>query len=220
MLDQTNLTRLWEAANLAGSGHRLEAAPLCRRVLASEPTNLVALLWLGYSSPSQLECEEALDRAFQLYPQHPAVLQAVDWYNTHFIEKPQPLAVIASAPESDEPAHHNILHRPVGEAVPDSLNFFMSQAGGMIIGSTIFLAVNLFIFLNYTFLRGISWTPFGLPRIFYALLALGIAVIAAAFLVYSIRDVMTPPVKAHGYISNRRVIKRQVKNETGLTTDF
>lgn len=222
MPDPTTITRLREATTLASGGRRLEAALLCRRVLANEPDNLLALLWLSYTSPAQLESEEAIARAYQLQPQHPAVLQALNWYNTHFMEIPQgTTSAAANNPETNgQTPPANIMHTPVGEAVPDSLNFFMSQAGGMIIGSTIFLVINLFVFLNYTFLRGINWTPFGLPRIFYALLALGIALIAGAFLVYSIRDVLTPPVKAHGFISNRRVIRRQKKSETGLTTDF
>lgn len=221
MTDAMTLTRLQEAAQLAHSGRRLEAAPLCRRVLAAEPDNLTALLWLGYCSPSQLESEEAIDKAYQLQPQHPAVLKAVDWYNNHFIDQPAAPPVMPGTPETEEEqAKQNIMHTPVGPAVADSQNFFMSQVGGMIIGSTFFLVVNLFVFLNYTFLRGISWTPFGMPRLFWALVALGIALIAAAFLVFSVRDALTPPVKAHGYISNRKIIKRQVKSETGMTTDF
>ena len=222
MPEQSTLSKIQEAASLTRNGHRLAAAPYCRQVLATEPDNLAALLWLGYTSPSQVESEEAIDRAYQLQPEHAAVLQAVNWYNTHFMETPQvadPESATNPETEGTKPAA-NVMHTPLGEPVPDSLNFFMSQTGGLIVGSSIFLVGNLFVFLNYTFLRGINWTPFGLPRIFYAILALGIAMIAAAFLVYAIRDILTPPVKAHGFISNRRVVKRQVKSEAGSTMDF
>lgn len=229
MPGQNTNAQLQQAAILATGGNRHEAAALCRQVLAAEPDNLTALLWLSYSSPAQLESEAAIARAYDQYPQHPVVLQAVNWYNTHFIEQPQefpglnPEATPPSAgPETAGPPQpvHNIMHTPVGEAIPDSLNFFMSQAGSMVIGSTIFLVTNLFIFLNYTFIRGINWTPFGLPRLFYAIVALVIALLAGGFLVYSIRDILTPPVKAHGFISNRRVIRRQVKTDAGPTSDL
>jgi hypothetical protein len=227
MPDQATITRIQQAAILAEADKRLEAAPFARRVLASDPENLAALLWLGYTSPTQLESEEAIAKAYELHPQHPAVLKAVDWYNTYFIDAPaKPAVPSPGAPritlETPEPESKkaNAMHTPVGEAIPDASNFFMSQAGSMVIGSTIVLVVNLAIFLNYTFLRGINWTPFGLPRIFYALLAAGLALIAAGFLFYSVRDVMTPPVKAHGFINNRREIRRKVKSETGTSYDL
>jgi hypothetical protein len=227
MPDPATVTRLQQATQLANADKRLEAAPLARQVLATEPNNLPALLWLGYTSPTQVESEEAIARAYELQPQHPAVLKAVDWYNTYFMDAPAAASVPAAGAPKVEVANpgptgqkEHIMHTPVGEPVPDAANFFMSQAGGMVVGSTIVLVVNLAIFLNYTFLRGINWTPFGLPRIIYAILALGLALIAAGFLFYSIRDVLTPPVKAHGFISNRREIRRKVKSESGVTFDM
>jgi hypothetical protein len=227
MPDQTTVTRIQQAALLAEADKRLEAAPFARRVLATDPENLAALLWLGYTSPTQLESEEAIARAYELHPQHPAVLKAVDWYNTYFIDGPAKPAVpspgapgITLETSGSESKKSNIMHTPVGEAIPDASNFFMSQTGSMVIGSTVVLVVNLAVFLNYTFLRGINWTPFGLPRTFFALLALGLALIAAGFLFYSVRDVMTPPVKAHGFINNRREIRRRVKSETGAGYDL
>ena len=227
MPDPATVTRLQQAAELASADKRLEAAPFARQVLANDPDNLSALLWLGYTSPTQVESEEAIARAYELQPQHPAVLKAVDWYNTYFIDDQAPPAVPNApahkvepeAPGPTGPKEH-VMHTPVGEPVPDAANFFMSQAGSMVIGSTVVLVVNLAIFLNYTFLRGINWTPFGLPRIVYAILALGLALIAAGFLFYSVRDVFTPPVKAHGFISNRREIRRKVKSEGGTSYDL
>lgn len=226
MPDPATVTRLHQAAALTAANKRLEAAPLARQVLAGDPDNLAALLWLGYTSPTQVEAEEAIGRAYDLHPQHPAVLKAVDWYNTFFMDAPAPAPVPGANGHQAEPENSlppqkdQMMHTPVGEAVPDAANFFMSQAGSMVIGSTIVMVVNLGIFLNYTFLRGINWTPFGLPRIFYALLALGLALIAAAFLFYSVRDVLTPPVKAHGFISNRKEIRKRVKSDSGATYDI
>jgi hypothetical protein len=233
MLEQTKIAQLRQAAALAGDGNRPEAAALCRRVLAAEPNNLAALLWLTYSSPVQLESEEAVARAYDQHPHHPAVLQAVDWYNTYFVDVVWDMSPNASSlalkpappltgPETGQPASpsQTVMHTPVGEPILDSPNFFASQTGSLVIGSTIFLVVNLFIFLNYTFIRGINWTPFGLPRLFYAFVALVIVLLAGAFLIYTIRDVLTPPIKAHGFISNRRIIRRQVKSEAGQTSEF
>jgi hypothetical protein len=227
MLEQTKIAQLHQAAALAEGGNRPEAAALCRRVLAADPNNLAALLWLTYSSPVQLESEEAVARAYDQHPQHPAVLQAVEWYNTYFIDLPADMSSTPAAstptatstgPEASQP--QPVMHTPVGESILDSPNFFASQTGSLVIGSTIFLVVNLFIFLNYTFIRGLNWTPFGLPRLFYAFLALLIALLAGGFLVYTIRDILTPPIKAHGFISNLRIIRRQVKSEAGQTSEF
>ncbi|MBN9392419.1 MAG: hypothetical protein J0I20_30575 [Chloroflexi bacterium] len=229
MPDQATITRIHQAAILAEADKRLEAAPFARRVLANDPENLAALLWLGYTSPTQLESEEAIAKAYDLHPQHPAVLKAVEWYNNYFIDAPAKPAVPSNSTaritlETPEPESSskkaNVMHTPVGEAVPDAANFFMSQAGSMVIGSTVVLVANLATFLNYTVLHVIRWTPFGAPRIFFALVALGLALIAAAFLFYSVRDVLTPPVKAHGFINNRREIKRRVKSETGTSYDL
>ncbi len=227
MPDPATTTRVQQAAELANADKRLEAAPFARQVLANDPDNLPALLWLGYTSPTQVESEEAIARAYDLHPRHPAVLKAVDWYNTYFMDAPgTPPVPKATAlkvePENPGPSgkEEHVMHTPVGEPVPDAANFFMSQAGGMVVGSTIVLVVKLAIFLNYTFLRGINWTPFGLPRGIYAILALGLALIAAAFLIYSIRDILTPPVRAHGFITNRREIRRKVKTESGSTYDI
>jgi hypothetical protein len=231
MLEQTKIAQLRQAAALAEGGNRPEAAALCRRVLATEPNNLAALLWLTYSSPVQLESEEAVARAYDQHSQHPAVLQAVEWYNTYFVDHLGDMsstntsrrsAATPTGPETGQPTRPPlaVMHTPVGEPILDSPNFFASQTGSLVIGSTIFLVVNLFIFLNYTFIRGINWTPFGLPRLFYAFLALLLALLAGAFLIYTIRDALTPPIKAHGFISNRRIIRRQVKSEVGQTSEF
>lgn len=227
MPDPATVTRLQQAASLTNADKRLEAAPFARQVLATDPDNFSALLWLGYTSPTQVESEEAIARAYDLHPQHPEALKAVEWYNTYFMDAPATASVptvpgLKVEPENPDPSHQkdHIMHTPVGEPVLDSTNFFMSQAGGMVIGSTVVLVVNLGIFLNYTFFRGINWTPFGLPRIVYAILALGLAFIAAAFLFYSIRDVLTPPVKAHGFISNRKEVRRKVKTDSGTAFDL
>src|SRR5689334_17410292 len=99
MPDQATVTRIQQAAILAEADKRLEAAPFARRVLAGDPENLAALLWLGYTSPTQLESEEAIAKAYELHPQHPAVLKAVDWYNTYFIDGPaKPVVPSPGAP--------------------------------------------------------------------------------------------------------------------------
>src|SRR5947208_1791409 len=100
MPDPATITRLEQAAQLANADKRLEAAPFARQVLSTDPDNLPALLWLGYTSPTQVESEEAIARAYELQPQHPAVLKAVEWYNTYFMDAPAtPSVPAASAPK-------------------------------------------------------------------------------------------------------------------------
>ncbi|HEX2910020.1 MAG TPA: hypothetical protein VH186_04375 [Chloroflexia bacterium] len=218
MLDQVSTGKLQEVASLANSGRRDQAATICREITAASPQNIPALLWLGYCSPNQVESEEAIAKAYELQPQDSKVLEAVNWYNNHFVDPGEGNATSHTGTASS--SDNNPLHTPVGEAIPDASNFFMSQQGGMVVASTFVLVVNLAIFLNYAFIRGISWTPFGIPRMYYAVLAIGIALIAAFVLFYAIRDVLSAPIKAHGFISNRREVRTQVKTDMGRTTEF
>jgi hypothetical protein len=221
MLDQLNTNRLQQVATLVNSGQRGAAAGLCRQVLAAHPDDISALLWLAYTSPNQIESEEMIAKAYDLQPQDPNVLQAVNWYNTHFVDQPAQPEVAGTAPSASNAASLDQRHTPVGAPVRDATNFIMSQSGGMVIGSGGVLVTSLATFSYYTFFRGVHWTPFGLPRLFYVIGALGLAVVALGFLIFAIKDVVTPPIKAYGFIKNRKEIRREINDRAlGRTTEF
>ncbi len=215
MLDQINNNRLIQAVTLANSGRRPEAAPICREVLATNPHDISALLWLAYTTPNQIEAEEAVAKAYDLQPQNPAVLQAVNWYNTHFVETPADAASTPPPSARSPQPEKDLLHTSIGEPVQDAANFFMSQAGSMVIGSTMVMIINLGIFLNYAVIRGINWTPLGAPRVLFIIIPLGLGLIAAGFLVFAVKDVITPPIKAFGFIRDRKEIRRNVRDRLG-----
>lgn len=216
MLEQT--TEISQIVSLATSGQQAEAATLCKAILTTQPDHLPALLWLGYASPSQVDSENAIAKAYELQPQNPHVLKAVEWYNTHFIE---PTATPASNSTPNTQVEEDKLHMPLDGPVMDSTSFLMSQSGGMIIGSGIVMFSNGWIALNYLVLQVVRWTPLGLPRPIFGILAAGLALIAAWFFYNAVRDYIAPPVKAYGFISNRKEAKQEVKDKiSGTMTEL
>ena len=215
MLDQASSNRLQQAAALATTGQREEAAKVCRDVLTSEPDHLPALLWLGYSSPNQVESENSIAKAYEINPQHPGVLKAVEWYNTHFID-PQ------SGPAAAEKAPTDRMQQPLGEPVRDHANFFMSQTGGMLIGSAAIMLFSGSLFLIYSGLlfRSQIWTPFALRREIYAVGGFIMFWVALAFVVFAVMDVITPPIRATGFISERKEIRREVRERYGTSIEY
>lgn len=220
MLEQTTQGRIQQAVQLSAIGQKAEAAALCRSVLTHEPHNLPALLWLGYTSPQQIESEEAIAKAYDLAPQHPSVLQAVSWYNTHFVEHSAGATPAGSNPPPPNKPERNVLHTPVGDPVEDTNNFFMSQTGGMVIGSTVAMILGFGAFFNYLVFRLVSFRPFALPRELLGLLGLGLGIAAIAFLFFAVRDVIVAPVKTHGFITNRKQIRQEIKSNMGTMVDF
>lgn len=222
MLDQVSAARLHQAVSLTNSGKRQDAAPICRELLAIHPSDISVLLWLAYTSPNQIEAEEAIAKAYDLEPQNPDVLQAVNWYNTHFVDLTNPStpandASPTSASQPPAPSSADRRRIPAGEPVLDATNFIMSQSGGMVIGAGGMLLAALGTFSYYTFIRGVVWTPFGLPRIFYTILAGGTAVLALVFLIFALKNLLTPPVKAYGFIKDRKEIRHQVRDRASGT---
>jgi tetratricopeptide (TPR) repeat protein len=224
MLDQVGATRLQQAVSLTNAGRRQEAAPICREVLVAYPNNISAMLWLAYTSPNQIEAEEAIAKAYELEPQNPDVLQAVNWYNVHFVDSTAPAPQAQANPTGGEPArpaNTDKMRIPAGDPVPDATNFIMSQSGGMVIGSGGMLLGALATLAYYIFVRGVVFTPFGLPRVFYMILAAGTALLALGFLIFALKNLLTPPVKAYGFIKDRKEIRRQVRDRaSGSQTEL
>jgi hypothetical protein len=227
---QTNsnntLQMLHEASALATAGRKTAACDICRQVVQAEPENLAALLWLAHTASDQLEIENAIAKAYDLAPQNLTVLEAINWYNTtYFPEDSTPAQAMTAAPlaptkEAGLSSEAQLLHTPLGEPILDATNFWMSQNGMILTGAIIFLVLNLGAFINYTFIKGITWTPFGMPRVFYASLAFVFAVMSLIVIGLVLRDIVAPPVKAYGFINNRRKTSQEVKNRMASGTDF
>jgi hypothetical protein len=217
---------LHQASSLATAGRKTAACDICRQVVQAEPENLTALLWLAHTASDQLEIENAIAKAYDLAPQNPIVLEAINWYNTtYFPEDSTPtqdmtVQPLASTKEAGLSSEEQLLHTPLGEPILDATNFWMTQNGMILTGAIIFLVINLGAFINYTFIKGITWTPFGMPRVFYAGLAFVFVLMSIMVIGLVLRDIVALPVKAYGFISNRRRTSQEVKNRMASGTDF
>jgi hypothetical protein len=219
--------RLHHASTLATAGRKADACEICRQVVQAEPENLTALLWLAHTSTDQIEIENAIAKAYDLAPQNPTVLEAVNWYNTtYFPEDSAPAPTSTTTTHTLAPTEpvktelDTTLQTPIGEPVLDGSSFWMTQNGMILTGAIIFLVANLIAFINYTFIKVISWTLFGMPRAIHAGVAFIFIVIAIVVMAIVVRDILTPPVKAYGFISNRRKTSQQTKNRMASGTDF
>lgn len=225
MLEQSSIEQLQQVVTLASTGRRVEAASLCRNVLSADPYNLIALLWLAHSASDQLEIENAIAQAYDLEPQNPSVLEAVNWYNSTFFpesaSQTTSLQVVppleAPQPTSDDYPQgtdaDDELRTPLGLPVPDHLSFWNSQNGMILTGAVIFLISNLAAFLNYVVIHAISWSPFGIRREVSGYFCLFLAIIAVVVMVVVTLDILTPPVAVYGYVSDHR--KRRVDYKDG-----
>jgi hypothetical protein len=219
--------RLHHASALATAGRKADACEICRQVVQAEPENLTALLWLAHTATDQLEIENAIAKAYDLAPQNPTVLEAVNWYNTtYFPEDAAPTPTSTTSPQTLAPTEptktelDTALQTPIGEPVSDGSSFWMTQNGMILTGAIIFLVANLIAFINYTFIKVISWTLFGMPRVIHAGVAFIFIIIAIVVMAIVVRDILTPPVKAYGFISNRRKTSQQTRNRMSSGTDF
>jgi tetratricopeptide (TPR) repeat protein len=71
--------RLEEAIRLAKSGQRTEACQQLRTIVALQPVNQAAWLWLSAVTNEQAEAEAALTQAKSIDPTHPSLPQAEQW---------------------------------------------------------------------------------------------------------------------------------------------
>ena len=92
MPDQTRPTtpadKLEYAIHLAKSGRKLEARDLLRRVVALQPVNQAAWLWLSALATDKSEAETALAQARRINPNHPSLARAEQWLANHFAQQP------------------------------------------------------------------------------------------------------------------------------------
>ena len=102
-LDRTRPTspvdQLQYAINLAKSGRKLEACAVLRRLLALQPVNQAAWLWLAAVTPESAEAEAALAQVRNINPAHPSLPQAEQWVVSRFAPQSvhQDATVVADA---------------------------------------------------------------------------------------------------------------------------
>ncbi len=80
--------KLEQAIALAKSGHQAEAREILRGVVALQPVNQAAWLWLSAVSPDQTEAEAALVQAKKIDPTHSSLLRAEQWLIHRFSPTP------------------------------------------------------------------------------------------------------------------------------------
>ncbi|MEM7348169.1 MAG: L,D-transpeptidase family protein, partial [Chloroflexota bacterium] len=90
--DQTRQTpptdKLAYAIYLAKCGRKLEARELLQKLVALQPVNQAAWLWLSALAISREEAEAALAQARQIDKAHPALNKAEQWLVKRFSEQP------------------------------------------------------------------------------------------------------------------------------------
>ncbi len=106
--DPRELLRL--AIQAATAGDRNRAYLLLRRVIASDPSNEVAWLWLVAVAEQPREARIALRRVEQLNPNHPKLPEARHWLEARLSATP---ATSPSADVSPEVAGMPVVHPPV-----------------------------------------------------------------------------------------------------------
>ncbi|MBN1994720.1 MAG: tetratricopeptide repeat protein [Anaerolineae bacterium] len=80
--------KLEYAIHLARTGHKLEARDMLRSVVALQPVNQAAWLWLSAVTTDRNEAEAALAQARQVNPAHPSLAHAEQWLAHRFANQP------------------------------------------------------------------------------------------------------------------------------------
>lgn len=79
--------KLNQAIYLAKEGYKVEAAELLRQVVASQPVNQAAWLWLSAVTTEPSEAKTALAQAKNINPAHPSLTRAEQWLAHRFFEE-------------------------------------------------------------------------------------------------------------------------------------
>ena len=132
-LDRTRPTspadKLQYAIHLAKAGRKVEARDALRRVVALQPVNQAAWLWLSAVATEQAEAEAALAQARKINPTHPSLSQAEQWLVNRF--SPQlptvqnKIATTIPTPPSSPP-----LPPPATRNLPKFLNAYFPYSLG------------------------------------------------------------------------------------------
>lgn len=117
-LDQTRPTspvaQLQEAIDLAKAGRKVEARDALRRVVALQPVNQAAWLWLSAVAAEPAEAEAALVQARRINPLHPSLPQAEQWLAKRFATQPSNRVTVLPGPAPTKP--HKTVTQPMSAA--------------------------------------------------------------------------------------------------------
>lgn len=80
-MDTASLQSFNNAVNLAQAGKKAEAHGILGQVLLSYPENISVLLWLVFTSPDYATARRYLEKAHQVEPANPSVVEAFRWIN-------------------------------------------------------------------------------------------------------------------------------------------
>lgn len=136
------VTRLEEAVHLAKSGHRLAARDKLRQIVALQPVNQAAWLWLSAVAAEKVEAETALAQARQIDPAHPAIPRAEAWLAQRF--SPQP------TPESAPPA---AVPTPPSRVIPPAINNRLKRFKSLILAGILVAMLAAAILLGFGVVR-------------------------------------------------------------------
>ena len=81
-------TTLEQAISLAKSGQKNEAREILRGLIALQPVNQAAWLWLSAVASDKAEAAAALAKAREIDPAHPSLAKAEQWLVHHFSTSP------------------------------------------------------------------------------------------------------------------------------------
>ena len=81
-------TNIDQAIHLAKTGHKNEAAEMLRNIVAAQPVNQAAWLWLSAVATDKGEAESALAQARKINPEHPSLPKAEQWLVHRFSAEP------------------------------------------------------------------------------------------------------------------------------------
>lgn len=93
-----------QAIQLAKTGHKAEACQQLRRLVAHQPVNQAAWLWLSAVAADRAEAEAALARARRINPTHQALPRAEQWLAKRFASGSSPTRKMPILPSPGLPA--------------------------------------------------------------------------------------------------------------------
>jgi tetratricopeptide (TPR) repeat protein len=128
----TPADKLEYAIHLAKSGRKPEARDVLRRLVALQPVNQAAWLWLAALATGRTEAKAALAQARQINPAHPSLTRAEQWLSRRFSTQPvtAPKQLIVSPP-AEEKTPSAFPKRVISPRLPPSIR---PSAGSGLLG--------------------------------------------------------------------------------------
>ena len=225
-----DLQQFQQAVSIAQAGRKEEAHTVLTQLAYTNPNDSNLLLWLAFTATNLSTAHFALTRLRQLDPANPSLPGAESWLLTEEARQPVPTIptmhfnnVVASPRMGTsfqiEPTTEAQL-TPLGPAVQESSNFFMSQTGGLVLVWGIIFLVSLisFVALALAFLNGATQASFIVRGGIYLVISGIIAPISGWFLFAASKDVLSTPLKAQGKVIKRREVRVKLKTRNrGIT---